>query len=862
MDKQEKQFKRMVLAYLHDPPHKVLDLAEHEEFARSFIRAVWIDGPEGSEDLRLEREKESGNLYPWETTPDHAAAAADRVILPNRFAGAGGCFAAPGNHKGIVKHPLGAGERVIECPATAARAEEELQGSFGGIKAASWREFFFLLWRRWREESVAIDPALGVLPADSRIPDHSIWLHMDLTAAFEVCRESGGARLEPAFLLFQLGPVQEFIAAARSTRDLWSGSYLISWLTGCAIKAVTDEVGPASVIFPALRGLGIFDAVNREFFEKVKYQGKHGRLDTLWQRLYGTAEGEKDPAKSLFYPTIPNRFLALVPASRAEELARRAEQAVHEELKRIGDHCFRQLGTLANRDISAWRPRWEKQLELMPQITWQTLPFYEDLDAALAALEKMDPGQAARMREARVLAEAIIPEKERDGRYYRCCSRCGEYPDRCTHPDKRWKLNRPEFAWGANFAEVSLRLAARRNTRDFAAFVTDDHQDGAPKDMLTGKEELIGDEAFWKQKSDVFKDNEGPYGALNIIKRLWCDPHCGYLVKALGVSESRFQSFLRFNSTPELAGNDGYFAILAMDGDEMGKWISGEKTPGFLEQLRGNTREYFERLGVTPELRRQVTPGYHLQFSEALANFASKLAGWIVEEHNGCLIYAGGDDVLAALPAKNALDCAEALRNAFHGENGWQNGILVPGCRAELSCGIAIAHAHDPLQQVVAEARRAESRAKHEYGRSAFAVSLIKRGGETIHWGANWDDEALPLFRSFRAMREDDLASGRFPYMLAGLLAPYRLEAGEGSFAPEFHPREVIACELEQVLTNQMKIRTPDDLRRRDELRRLCLTYLDALDAKKRWGDFDKLFLTEAFIWRDRSGEGKGGKEA
>ena len=59
-----------------------------------------------------------------------------------------------------------------------------------------------------------------------------------------------------------------------------------------------------------------------------------------------------------------------------------------------------------------------------------------------------------------------------------------------------------------------------------------------------------------------------------------------------------------------------------------------------------------------------------------------------------------------------------------------------------------------------------------------------------------------------------------------------------------------------------MKIRTPDDLRRRDELRRLCLTYLDALDAKKRWGDFDKLFLTEAFIWRDRSGEGKGGKEA
>ncbi len=859
MDKQEEQFRRMVLAYLHDPPHKVLDLGRHEEFAKTFIRTVWIDRPEGSEDLRVEGMTESRNPYPWETTPDHAAAAADRVIFPNRSAKAGGLF------DGVIKHPLGAGKREINLDrVTAALAEEKLQGSFGGIKAASWREFFFLLWRRWREESAAIDPALAALPADSRIPDHSIWLHMDLTAAFEACRESGGSRLKPAFLLFQLGPVQEFIAAARSTRDLWSGSYLISWLTGCAIKAVTDEIGPSSVIFPALRGLGIFDAVNREFFEKVKYQGKYG-LDTLWQRLYGAAGGAEDTAKSLFHPTIPNRFLALVPASRAEEFARRAEQAVREELKKIGDHCFRELGNLAKRDLSSWRPRWERQLELMPQITWQTLSFYEDLDTALAVLEKIDPGQAARMREARVLAEAIIPEKERDGRYYRRCPRCGEYPDRCTHPDKSWKLNRPEFAWGANFAEVSLRLAARRNTRDFAAFVTDDHQDGAPKDMLTGKEEVIGDEAFWKRPPDVFKDKEGPYGALSMIKRLWCDPHCGYLVKALGMSESRFRQFLRFDSTQELAGKDGYFAILAMDGDEMGKWISGEKTPGFLEQLRENTREYFERLDVTPELRRQVTPGYHLQFSEALANFASKLAGGIVEKHGGCLIYAGGDDVLAALPAKNAFDCAEELRNAFHGKNGWEDKILVPGCRAEVSCGIAIAHAHDPLQQVVSEARRAESRAKHEYGRSAFAVSLMKRGGEIIHWGANWEDGALPLLRKFRKMREEEIVSGRFPYVLARLLAPYRLEEGEKSFAPEFPPREMIACELEQVLANQVKLKPKEEdlcLCKLDELRTLCLTYLDALNAKKRWGDFDKLFLTEAFIWRDRSNADKGGEEA
>ena len=33
-----------------------------------------------------------------------------------------------------------------------------------------------------------------------------------------------------SLLKLQIGPVQDFIAQARSTRDLWSGSYLLSWL--------------------------------------------------------------------------------------------------------------------------------------------------------------------------------------------------------------------------------------------------------------------------------------------------------------------------------------------------------------------------------------------------------------------------------------------------------------------------------------------------------------------------------------------------------------------------------------------------------------------------------------------------------
>src|SRR5204862_1418878 len=47
-----------------------------------------------------------------------------------------------------------------------------------------------------------------------------------------------------------LGPVQEFIAQARRTRDLWYGSHLLSELSRAAARHLAD--GGAELIFPAL----------------------------------------------------------------------------------------------------------------------------------------------------------------------------------------------------------------------------------------------------------------------------------------------------------------------------------------------------------------------------------------------------------------------------------------------------------------------------------------------------------------------------------------------------------------------------------------------------------------------------------
>ncbi|WP_257265120.1 type III-B CRISPR-associated protein Cas10/Cmr2 [Endozoicomonas sp. ONNA2] len=50
---------------------------------------------------------------------------------------------------------------------------------------------------------------------------------------------------------FTLGPVQGFVAQARRTRDFWSGSFLLSWLSGVAMVDVQKQGGEIKFPIPA-----------------------------------------------------------------------------------------------------------------------------------------------------------------------------------------------------------------------------------------------------------------------------------------------------------------------------------------------------------------------------------------------------------------------------------------------------------------------------------------------------------------------------------------------------------------------------------------------------------------------------------
>lgn len=503
---------------------------------------------------------------------------------------------------------------------------------------------------------------------------------------------------------------------------------MLSWLMAAASRAVVNEAGRAvaeTVVFPSLDGVSVWDA-----------QGG----------------GSGSDLKAALNPTMPNRFSARVPSEKAHACARAAEEAFRNELKNIADSVWEKelCGKGAK---SEWKRRWDRQIELLPEITWQICPIGED---------------------------------GYENAYKRC----------------------------------QALLAARRNTRDFPQFLTDDAQEGVPKDALTGKEEAIGDEDF--QKKLFSEEKEGPYGAITLVKRFW---HKSFLRERLGARIADFYKGVAYESVPDVAkknleSGNPYVAVLAMGGDKMGEWMSGNR-----------------RLGDA-----QTLEEHHGEFSKRLADF-SKVSAKIVEKHCGQLVYAGGDDVLAMLPATRAFDCACDLREKFR--EAIKNEI------ADVSCGIAVAHAKYPLQRMVKEAQRAESRAKNVYDRGAFAFSLLKRGGEIIHWGGKWGGAGAALFREYcgQMIDGDETVSGRFPYALAGALAPYALEKGVA--------RGLDVPALLSVEANAVAERQISEKQRREQIRNGCSAYAKEIanQANPMWEDFVKLFLTAAFILRKRGGE-------
>jgi CRISPR-associated protein Cmr2 len=148
-----------------------------------------------------------------------------------------------------------------------------------------------------------------------------------------------------------------------------------------------------------------------------------------------------------------------------------------------------------------------------------------------------------------------------------------------------------------------------------------------------------------------------------------------------------------------------YYAILAADGDNMGRRLGRCRT---MKEIQA--------------------------FSGKVTAFAEKAREVVEKHYGGHAVYCGGDDVLALLPVNSALQCGDALRKTFSDCMG--------DAKATLSVGIAIVHHIEDLQQSVRLAREAERRAK-DAGRNSLCVSLYKRSGGGRHSVRPWTDDPV-----------------------------------------------------------------------------------------------------------------------
>ncbi|MCX8017886.1 MAG: type III-B CRISPR-associated protein Cas10/Cmr2, partial [Rhodocyclaceae bacterium] len=257
------------------------------------------------------------------------------------------------------------------------------------------------------------------------------------------------------------------------------------------------------------------------------------------------------------------------------------------------------------------------------------------------------------------------------------------------------------------------------------------------------------------------------------------------------LDQARKQLKTLFGTRPET-----YYGLLMMDGDNMGAWLSASSphTPAVRESFHPQLRERLNaRFDGDPNFvhyadsRRMPNPAWHMAISQALNHFALELAPAIVErEFLGKLIYAGGDDVLAMLSARDLLPAAALLRAAYSGDepgkqgapdpqvcklkrsnNGWASFdgrvLRLMGDKATASAGLVIAHHQAPLGAVMRALRAAEKRAKSLPGKNAWSLAVLKRGGGALFVTAPWG-EPLRLFEQLRAFLASDEVSRRAAY--------------------------------------------------------------------------------------------------
>jgi CRISPR-associated protein Cmr2 len=557
----------------------------------------------------------------------------------------------------------------------------------------------------------------------------------------------------PHLLLFTLGPVQEFIAQARRTRDLWHGSHLLSELSRAAARALVD--GEAQLVFPAL-------------------EKGHPELAPC----PGPLRPDGTPPLN-----VANKLLAHVPEHvDPRTLARDVRAAVNRFWRdEIAAGARRRCGGLLDQGIDA---AWDEQIETFLEIS-----------AAWAPLRT--PGEHGSARQA--VEQAITARKGlhdfQPWRHLRGgvpkSSLDGGRETVLRHPNTRDpKLVRKyRVSNGENLDAVGLVKRAGGEPEQFvpifnialAPWLSLARQEAPARlNALAEAGRKIGLSRVQRSDLPVAKDFSLDAGIL--LRSRW-----RAIFAEMGVKEDP-QAWGRQHVQPLLdllTEPHPYVACLVADGDRMGRLID-----------------------AIPSAEA------HRDFSRGLSSFATDARQIVEQEHSGSLVYAGGDDVLAFLPLTQALECADALRRRFAEVVVKAAGSALAGIEPPtLSVGLGVGHVMESMGHLLGLGRAAESLAKAP--RNALAVLVDKRSGDRRWWRARWDErgEVGPV----RRLREDqDLLdqqlSSRKVYEIQATLSRLPRPAPRGEDPKDPAWARLLALEVQRSLARAHSGETEVDL--------------------------------------------------
>lgn len=499
-------------------------------------------------------------------------------------------------------------------------------------------------------------------------------------------------------LHFSLGPVQGFVTQSRRTRDLWASSFLLSHLVEVALDVVSGHGG--QIVLPA------------------------------WN-----AEA-KSNAQQHDFGTVPNRFVVDVADGLAA--AEAASAALRSRWKEVVDAVWNQYVTGVAQHGDGTKAIWDREVTNFWEISW-VIGSPNSSDQLLAARKNwrttpatVEPGDHCTMMGDRQELSGWIRSLARtkqDEFWSRLRTRAGKldlgdderlcaialikrlFPRVANEAIGRplAQNNWPSTAYVSAIPwlrEVASNANLRSEVKAYGALVRQ-----LAENSLGERQTRIKSLQPLKDVTGDFLKLDGNFFQPNAVKNSRVTPFQNQLSDDEDKAQrDKLQERLKTLCKAAESKPSAFYAVLLMDGDSMGALLGEARKPG--------------GVGET-------------QATRALSQFSRHVPD-IVSENDGITIYAGGDDVLAMLPLRDALLCAIALTDEYQRCFQAECGEAIAGL-ATLSGSIVYAHYHTPLRDVLATARHLlDDIAKEATGRDSLAIAVFKSSGINAQWSAPW----------------------------------------------------------------------------------------------------------------------------